>query len=203
MRLILIRHGQTQSNVEHIIDTAVPGPALSDLGRRQAAAVPDAVRGEAIDAIYASTQLRSQQTAAPLAAARGLEVNIRAGIREVEAGDFEGTRDRTSIHDFVSIELGWVRGEMDVRMPGAQTGTETIARFDKVVAEANAAGHKAAVFVSHGSIIRSWCGVRTDNVDVGFVYRNPLYNTGVVIVEGTPETGWTTVLWQERAVGVR
>jgi broad specificity phosphatase PhoE len=202
MRLILIRHGQTQSNLEHIIDTAVPGPGLTELGRTQADALPTALAGERIDAIFASTQLRSQQTAAPLAATRDLPVNVRAGIREVEAGEHEGRRDRVSIHDFVSVELGWVRGEVDVRMPGAQTGTETMARFDEVVAEAHSAGHEAVVFVSHGSMIRTWCGIRTDNVDVGFVYRNPLYNTGVVIVEGTPADGWTTVLWQERTVAL-
>ena len=203
MRLILIRHGQTQSNVEHIIDTVVPGPGLTPLGRQQADALPDALKVERIDAIFASSQLRSQQTAAPLAVARGLQVDIRAGIREVEAGDYEGKRDRTSIHDFVSTEFAWVRGDLERRMPGAETGTEAMARFDAVVAEASGAGYESVVFVSHGSIIRSWCGIRTDNVDVEFVYRNPLNNTGVVIVEGSESAGWHAVRWQEEALGGR
>jgi probable phosphoglycerate mutase len=196
VRLILIRHGQTQSNVEHVIDTEVPGPELTALGKQQAEELPDALKSERIDAIFASSHLRSQQTAAPLASTRGLTVAIRAGIREVEAGDFEGKRDRASIHDFVSTELAWVRGDLDRRMPGAETGTETMARFEAVVAEASLAEFEAAVFVSHGSIIRSWCGIRTDNVDVGFVYRNPLNNTGVVVVEGSQATGWHVIRWQ-------
>ena len=36
MRLILIRHGQTHSNVAHALDTTVPGADLTDLGREQA-----------------------------------------------------------------------------------------------------------------------------------------------------------------------
>ena len=42
MRLLLLRHGQTESNVIGALDTAVPGAPLNELGLRQAAAVPGA-----------------------------------------------------------------------------------------------------------------------------------------------------------------
>lgn len=71
MRLLLVRHGQTPSNVRFLLDTAVPGPGLTELGERQAAALPEALAGEDIDALYASTLTRAQLTAAPLAGARG------------------------------------------------------------------------------------------------------------------------------------
>lgn len=201
MRLILVRHGQTQSNVDHIIDTGMPGPGLTELGQREAAALPDFLRADRVDAIFASPLLRAQQTAAPLAETRGLAVAVRDGIREIEAGDFEGTSDKASVHDFVSTEFAWVRGELDRRMPGAENGRETLARFDEVVAEAYDAGHASVVFVSHGSIIRTWSGARADNIEAGFVRRNPLNNTGVVVLEGSPDDGWTVLTWQNTAVG--
>ena len=74
MRLMLIRHGQTPSNVLGLLDTNPPGPGLTDLGIRQAAALPATLAGCRIDAIYASNQPRAQLTAQPLAAARGLPV---------------------------------------------------------------------------------------------------------------------------------
>lgn len=77
MRLLLIRHGQTPSNLKHLLDTAEPGPGLTSLGQKQAAALPDALASERIDALYASTLVRTQLTAAPLAAATGLEVRVR------------------------------------------------------------------------------------------------------------------------------
>ena len=46
MRLLLIRHGQTPSNVLGALDTLVPGPGLTPLGLEQAAAIPDALAGE-------------------------------------------------------------------------------------------------------------------------------------------------------------
>jgi release factor glutamine methyltransferase len=44
VRLLLIRHGQTPSNVLGLLDTAPPGPGLTDLGVEQAAA-PAHLRG--------------------------------------------------------------------------------------------------------------------------------------------------------------
>lgn len=67
MRLLLIRHGQTPANVRGELATARPGPGLTALGRRQALAIPDAVAGEQIAAIYVSPLVRTGETAAPLA----------------------------------------------------------------------------------------------------------------------------------------
>jgi broad specificity phosphatase PhoE len=35
MRLLLIRHAQTTSNVLHLLDTAEPGAALTEVGRHK------------------------------------------------------------------------------------------------------------------------------------------------------------------------
>lgn len=201
MRLILLRHGQTQSNVDHLIDTAVPGPFLTELGLAEAAAVPQALSDERIDAIYVSTQHRSQQTGAPLAEARNQVPNIREGIREISAGDFDGKTDKAIVEQFVAIEAGWVAGKLDVRMPGADTGREVIDRFNEVVKEAFDAGHESVVFVSHGSMIRTWAAYSAKNIAPDFVPKNPLHNTGMIILEGSPQDGWNVVTWVDEAIG--
>ena len=38
MRLLLVRHGQTMSNVDRVLDTKVPGAPLTEEGRAQASA---------------------------------------------------------------------------------------------------------------------------------------------------------------------
>src|SRR5665647_3502119 len=50
MRLILVRHGQTSSNISRALDTAEPGPDLTDLGRAQAAALSRVLDGAPIGA---------------------------------------------------------------------------------------------------------------------------------------------------------
>lgn len=201
MRLILLRHGQTQSNVDHLIDTLVPGPFLTDLGHLEAEAVPAALADEKIDAIFVSTQHRSQQTGAPLSKSRGMEPHVREGIREISAGDYEGKLDKESVAAFVALEAAWVAGQLDLRMPGADTGREVIARFDEVVKEAFDAGHESVIFVSHGSMIRTWAAFRAENIAADFVPKNPLHNTGMIVLEGTPTDGWKVISWVDEAIG--
>ncbi|MFF2655473.1 histidine phosphatase family protein [Streptomyces sp. NPDC058045] len=200
MRLLLIRHGQTPSNLEFLLDTAVPGAMLTELGERQAAALPAAVAEEKIRALYASTLIRTQLTAAPLAAERGLEVQVRDGIREIAAGELEMERG-DSPHGLAYMEtaFAWSQGETGLRMPGGEDGAETLGRFDAVVAEAAVDGGTVAM-VSHGAVIRVWVAARAANVDVAFAAAHLLDNTGVVALEGSPEQGWTVVSWQGTAV---
>ena len=54
MRLLLIRHGRTASNVTRLLDTAPPGAPLDDVGLDQARALADTLADEPIEAVYAS-----------------------------------------------------------------------------------------------------------------------------------------------------
>ncbi|MFG2473490.1 histidine phosphatase family protein [Streptomyces fagopyri] len=196
MRLILVRHGQTPSNVEFLLDTAAPGPGLTALGEKQAAALPQALADEEIDALYASTLTRARLTAAPLAAARGLEVQVREGIRELSAGDLEMLRgDTAEARAYLTTAFAWAAGETALRMPGGESGAEALSRFDTVVAEAAASGAGAVAMVSHGAAIRVWTAARARNVEVSFATGHRLDNTDVVILEGSPADGWTAVSW--------
>ena len=201
MRLLLIRHGQISSNVEGLLDTRIPGPDLTPLGVLQAAALPEALADESVDAIYASVQVRSQLTAASLALALGLEVRVRDGIREIAAGDYEMRRDFDAVEVYTSTIVAWAAGQVELEMPGGETGAEVFARFDAVVAEAYEAGHATAAFFSHGAIIRAWSGYTGTNFSAEFIAENPLRNTGVVVLEGSPEAGWAVLAYMGEAVG--
>ncbi|GAA1936463.1 histidine phosphatase family protein [Streptomyces durmitorensis] len=201
MRLLLIRHGQTPSNVKHLLDTGAPGPGLTTLGQEQAGALPQALAGEKIAALYASTLVRTQLTAAPLAAATGLEVQVRDGIRELVAGDLEMRGDDEAAAAYLATAFAWSGGDTERRMPGGENGVEALGRFDAVVAEAAATGAETVAMVSHGAAIRMWVAARAANVDVAYAASHPLGNTGVVVLAGSPEEGWRTLVWEGSPLG--
>ena len=58
---------------------------LTDLGRRQAAAMADALGDEQVDALYSSPALRCRQSLEPLAERFGLEIEVLAGLGGDEA----------------------------------------------------------------------------------------------------------------------
>ncbi len=197
MRLILVRHGQTPSNVDGLLDTMPPGPGLTDLGAEQAGAVPGVLADEPIEAIYASTATRAQLTAGPLAARRGVDVTIRAGLREIAAGDWEMLGDETSVHGYLGLIGRWMAGSLDDRSPGAggESGREVLLRFDAVVAEIVASGVAGAAVVAHGAVNRFWASLRAVNLDNEFGAWHPLRNTGIVVLSGDIQQGWRAHSW--------
>lgn len=210
MRLLLIRHGQTPSNVLGLLDTAPPGPGLTELGVEQAAALPDSLAGQRIDLIAASTQPRTQLTAAPLATARGLEVLIREGLCEVPAGNLEMRGDEPAVRTYLSTVRQWMDGELDLAMPGGETGTQVMARFDAVVEEvtelvsARAGDDGVAVLFAHGAVLRTWATVRGADEAVRrdlFERFHPLHNTGLIVMNRRPAGDWRMESWAGRALG--
>jgi broad specificity phosphatase PhoE len=203
MRILFVRHGQTPANVAGILDTAAPGPGLTELGERQAQAVVDALGHESIAAIYVSKLRRTHETAAPLAAALGLTPIELAGTHEIEAGDIEGRNDHDAVRTYMTTVFAWGAGDPSPTMPGASDGHAFFTRFDDAIAGI-AAGHPddaTVVVVSHGAAIRVWTGARVAHLGDGFTADNHLANTGIVVVEGSPDAGWTALSWGGMPVG--
>ena len=204
MRLLLVRHGQTASNVRHLLDTTVPGPPLTDLGQEQARALVEVLAPEEVGCVAASTQRRAQETAAPLAGALGLDVHVLDGLREVSAGELELRSDEGSVRAYLDVVAAWAGGDLDRALPGGEDGRAFVARYDAAVAEAvrlaRAAGSEVLVVVSHGAAVRAWSGLRAANLEAGFVAATGLLNTGVVVLEGAPESGWVARSWMGAAL---
>jgi probable phosphoglycerate mutase len=201
MRVLLVRHGQTPSNVAGLLDTAEPGPGLTDLGRRQAEAVPGALVDRGVDAVVVSSLVRTAQTAAPLARRRELSPLVVPGFREVEAGALEMAADHGSHRTYLETVFAWSRGDLGRRMPGASDGAAFLARFDEAMAAVAALAASTVVVVSHGAAIRSWSAARVAGMDVEEVESTPLANTGAVEVDGDPERGWELVAWTRHPLG--
>jgi broad specificity phosphatase PhoE len=199
MRLLLIRHGQTPANVRGELDTARPGPALTALGRAQAASIPAALRAESVDAIFASVLVRTQQTAAPLAAARSLDVSVLDGTHEIEAGDLEMATDHASYKTYLGTCFAWGSGDRARMMPGAADGTAFFERFDASIAQLG--DHGTAVVVSHAAALRVWVAGTARNVEPLAVARRELDNTGLIVLEGSAADGWELVSWHAEPLG--
>ncbi|GAA2855140.1 histidine phosphatase family protein [Paenarthrobacter ilicis] len=201
MKLLLIRHGQTPGNVAGQLDTAYPGPGLTELGQRQAEALPQALANEDIGALYISTLVRTHQTAAPLAKAKGLTPEVLDGIHEIEAGALETLTDHESHMHYMRTVFSWTSGDLGVSMPGAFDGHAFLARFDASVERVAAAGHSTAAVVSHGAAIRCWAALRAEGIDEVFAESHLLPNTGFVALEGDPLAGWRVVEWEQTPAG--
>jgi len=204
MKLLLIRHGQTPGNVLGQLDTAHPGPGLTELGDRQAEALARSLVNERIDALYASTLIRTQITAAPLGRLHGLDVEVLDGLHEIEAGSLEKLTDHESHRRYMGTVISWAAGDLDRRMPAGPDGHDFFQRFDAAIARVleRVSGPEAtAAVVSHGAAIRTWAGRRAEDADHEFAAKHVLANTGIVALEGDPDNGWKLLHWDGSPVG--
>lgn len=190
MRLLLIRHGETQSNVDRLLDTAHPGAPLTQRGHEQAALLTESLAHENVDAIFTSTLTRAQQTAAPLAEKRQLPATVVNGVQEIAAGVEEMSADWTA---YVEVLGSWSPTNMDVGLEGGETANEFLARFNAAVAGIEAQGHDSVALVSHGAALRVWALAQDPSVPEEF--SGLLHNTEWIVVNGSSASGWKVERW--------
>lgn len=192
--LTFIRHAQSAGNASGLIDTSTPGPGLTDLGWTQAHRVAVDYAHAGFDGVFASTMVRTQQTAQFLSAELDEPVDVLPGLREIEAGDLEG-QPEASAADFYTVLKQWTSGDRSARIPGSMDGNEFDARFDEAVDAIYATGDLRPVAFSHGGSIAVWTLLNADNADPALLEAQPLTNTGYVVVHGSPADGWKLVDW--------
>lgn len=161
-RLVLIRHGQTVPAVEGHTFPLVDGhgdPPLSPRGRWQAERVAERLDGEVFDAIYASSLLRTQQSAEPLARRMNDHVRIDRDLREVYLGIAEGGRFRQMAEEQHPAIEALRRHREWGEIPEAESNLELTERVVGVLdaIHRNHRDHAVAVFC-HGGVIGAAVG---------------------------------------------
>lgn len=139
--LLLARHGETDWNRELRIQGS-SDIELNELGREQARALAVELADIELDAIYSSDLSRARETAAAVAAERGLAVQLDSRLRERSFGSWEG---------YTRAEL--VERRADEHHDG-ESDEEVRARVLEAVHEIGAAHEGQRVLVvSHGGAL--------------------------------------------------
>ena len=170
MELILIRHGRPLAVARE--DGLPADPPLSEIGHAQAAAVAEHLAGETIHRIYTSHLQRAQQTALPLADARGLKVEVEPRVAEYDQdSDFYEPLEELRERDYAAwldfMSRGYPEGmDLEEFRRNVLEGIEEI-----IVANP---GRCVAVFC-HGGVINTWAA---HVLGLGFqLFFNPDYTS--------------------------
>lgn len=193
--ITFMRHAESAGNASGLIDTSTPGPDITDKGRRQAQAAAYAFSTHGYDGVFASTVVRTQQTAEYMSKAVGKDIEILPGLREVEAGQYEGQPEKTSEGAYLSAPIAWIGGNRSERIPGSIDGNEFDHRFDEAIDQIYKTGHVNPIVFAHGVSIQSWVLMNVKNPDSSVLENNLLQNTGYIVITGSPEMGWTLLDW--------
>ncbi len=90
VRLVLVRHGETDWNSVRRIQGGSSDTPLNNNGKRQADNIALRLKSEEIQAIYSSPQQRALNTAQAIARYHNTDVIVLPALREIEVGKLEG-----------------------------------------------------------------------------------------------------------------
>ena len=152
--VLLVRHGQTPTTGSTLPGRA-PGLHLAETGQAQTQAAADRIAAlKEVAAVYASPLERTRETAKPIAAARGLKVQIERGLLEADFGDWTGAKlkDLMKLPEWQTVQ----RYPSGFRFPNgesfAEMQTRIVGALDKLVARHPG---ETIVAVSHADPIKA------------------------------------------------
>jgi broad specificity phosphatase PhoE len=153
-RIFLVRHGATVLTAEDRFAGATDVP-LSDEGRQQVRRLSVRLSSESIAAVYASPLGRTRETARLLAEPHGLDVQIRAELREISHGRWE-QMTRTEVDaQFPEEAAAWEKDPYTFAPQGGESGLAVTARALPALIDLVRAHPGANVLVvSHKATIR-------------------------------------------------
>jgi broad specificity phosphatase PhoE len=201
--LVLVRHGQSLSNVERLLDTRPPGAGLTPLGVAQAR---DFARGykREVGMLVHSLALRARETAAVIGEELGLKPLEIEGIHEVQVGELEMRNDDDAVETFNKVYERWHLGDLNAALPGGETAHEVLDRYLPVVSglrmryldDDDWTGD--IVLVSHGAAIRL-AAATLAGVDGSFVVEHHLANTEAVVLAPITDGRWSCTHWGQHS----
>ena len=158
IELLLIRHGETEWNVEKRLQ-GHRDITLNREGVRQSLALGRCLLDEPLDAIYSSDLQRALHTAQAIATPRGMHIQLEKGLRERCFGAFEGMVHPEIDARYPLDYAAWQRRDVDARYPSGEFHAETLREFaDRtlVCIERIAASHpenSRVILVTHGGVL--------------------------------------------------
>lgn len=207
-KLILVRHGETEGNVAKVLDTRLPGLPLTERGVAQAKSF-----GASLSVpprrLFSSPALRARQTAGHIESVTGVPAEVLDGVYEVQVGDLEGASSDAAHRHFQEVYRRWHHGELDVRIPGGESGRDVLDRYLLVLEHlrltyltpGDLREEGDILLVSHGAAMRLAARALGD-VAPPFATNNHLDNTETIeLVPNYGPTdedsfsGWECVRW--------
>jgi broad specificity phosphatase PhoE len=168
-KLFLIRHGETDYNLNHLMQGRGIDAPLNETGELQALAVAEYLERYDIDHVISSSMLRARQTAGAISKKKQILLQSHADLDEMNFGDFEGENYLEITDQIQEIHDIWVEGNTSHKIPGGESPQEVLerteGRIQKYLDELE--GDNLA-FVIHGRVIRIilsvWTGLGLNNM---------------------------------------
>lgn len=159
MKLILVRHGETEWNKLGKFQGQAD-IALNERGLSQARDTAKAAISWRPTALYSSPLSRTMQVAEEISKVTGLSVTTDPRLRELDLGDVEGVYGEQMRTQWPEVHETWRKNPELVTMPGGESLVQLHERTWQAFEAVEKANGEAdtVVVISHNFAIRAICG---------------------------------------------
>lgn len=160
MKIIIFRHGETDSNVKEIMQGAGINTPLNRKGVQQAKALSEQTVSLGLEKIYSSPLTRAIQTATLTASACGLDVEPIDGVEEFHYGEVEGMYISEACEKFGMDRVFLDESNPEIyetSLPGGESINQCLARLTAAlqkIKQENEGKCKCVGIFSHGAVMR-------------------------------------------------
>lgn len=154
MKIYLIRHGQTDWNIEGRIQGS-HDISLNETGKTQARLLSEGMDSRPVSKIFSSRQKRALETAQMIADRQKVDIYVVPGLEEVEFGKWEGMTWDAIKEAYPAEYERWDINPVEVSPPGGETQRQVLERSAKAVETIMSMtdGHSDIAVVSHGATL--------------------------------------------------
>ncbi|MCB0073344.1 MAG: histidine phosphatase family protein [Caldilineaceae bacterium] len=187
----LVRHGENPANITKEFSYRDVDYSLTPKGVLQAQQTAAYFRNVPVDAVVASPLKRTRETAAIIADALGLPVEVMEDFREVNVGALERTPPTAAnwaLHH--SVMEAWFDGDHDARFPDGEDYHIMLARIRRGLTTLTAdTARRNVVVVGHGGIFTVPLKDICPNADGAKLRTLPNHNCSITHVTTTLADG--------------
>ncbi len=155
--LLIIRHGQSMGNVNHIFCGYTDVP-LSETGKIQAEQTGEFLKNTKIDAVYSSDLQRAFYTGEAIARRQGLKVTKNEAFREINAGQWENMHRDVIEAKYPEMWHTWRTDLGRVQCPDGESTFDVQTRFyNEALRIAKEHIGQRICITTHAMALRSFC----------------------------------------------
>lgn len=154
MRIYLVRHGETEWNIQRRMQ-GWENSELTSLGKSQALTHGEFLHNEGVEEIYASDLQRVKDTVAFIGHYCTAPVSLRPELRECSMGLWEGFHIDEIKSKWAREYKAWREGDDSISSPEGESLNDVKARVSRVLDEVLATSKRESIaFVTHGLTTR-------------------------------------------------
>lgn len=156
MKIYLVRHGETQWNIERKLQGSCNSP-LTNKGVMDVKLLEDRLNKIDIDIIYSSTSKRAIDTSNIIKVKRNIEIVLEKNINEMSVGNWQGeTWDEIKVKNPTEYYNYWTAPQLYYGKNGGenfkQVQERAVSFIERIIKDKK---YKNIIIVSHGVTVKS------------------------------------------------